>query len=155
MAAGEPGARDLASCEHVQQKLPCHSPIASLSQKNCISWALEYHTLILFSLKEPLWNTSVYFSLWFLNSPVNPSPKIMSEGEGPGGGQNGRGTYQKQILLGAIHGSTWQYRPFTLFPKDATPNLETVNGRVLLPRCSILVAGSLPEGQALLVQRFQ
>ena len=26
-------------------------------------WALEYHTLILFCLKEPLWNKSLYFFL--------------------------------------------------------------------------------------------
>ena len=26
-------------------------------------WALEYHTLILFFLKEPLWNRSLYFFL--------------------------------------------------------------------------------------------
>ena len=34
------------------------------------SWALEYHTLMLFSLKEALWNKSLYFSsLWLLKSP--------------------------------------------------------------------------------------
>ena len=29
----------------------------------CFFGALEYHTLILFCLKEPLWNKSVYFFL--------------------------------------------------------------------------------------------
>ena len=28
-----------------------------------VYWALEYHTLILFSLKEPLWNKDLYFFL--------------------------------------------------------------------------------------------
>ena len=28
-----------------------------------VNWALEYHTLILFFLKEALWNKSLYFFL--------------------------------------------------------------------------------------------